>query len=109
MVSATGYHDEVYYGVVAPDPNSHEVKDQPGRECRARPKFEDLSRRIPGGRKTVWWPWWQYVETRYWGPEFAARLIIEAPSGGVESHPDLQDFARRIVQLAEAVEEALAE
>jgi len=61
------------------------------------------------GRKSVWWPCWQYVETRSWGPEFAARHIIESPSGDVESHPDMQDLARRIVQLAEAVEVASAD
>ena len=97
------------FGIKAPDPKSEKVKAEPGLGCKARPRLADLGKKVSSGRKSPWWAWWQHTDTRDWGPEFAARLVIESPTGEVDHHPEIQELARRIVQLAEAVEHVLAE
>jgi hypothetical protein len=107
LQSQSGSFKKLIFGVAAPDPTEEEVSSDEG--CEARPKLESLREKVVGGRKDAWWPWWQFTAIKDWSPEFAARVVIESSKGEVGQHPDIQEVARRIVQLAEAVEEALGE
>jgi len=103
-------HRGVYFGVRAPDPKSKEVKEvDEGSGCRERPKLDKLIEKIPDGHKTAWFPWWQSCEPSNWNSETAAWGIIESPTGRIEDHSSIQHLASRFVQLAEAVDECLAD
>ena len=65
--------------MVAPDPKSEKVKSNEG--CEARAQLETLSKKVVGGRKDEWWPWWQFTAIKDWSPEFAARVVIEFLKG----------------------------
>lgn len=48
-------------------------------------------------------------EPAYWGNEFAARLVLGSPSGRVADNPEAQELARRLIELAEAIDTELQE
>jgi hypothetical protein len=98
--------DRLIFGVRAPDASRIGESDQE-EASPARPKLEMMTRQIPGGRKTPWWPWMQEASVSYWGPEFAARLIIESPTAKVDEHPEVQEVARLFVETAAAVDRLL--
>jgi hypothetical protein len=94
----------VYFGVFSPDPRSSEVGEL---SCEARPKLESLTKAVPGGKKSAWFPWWNWTDIKDWTPESMARLVLESPNGRVDQHPDVQELGRRVIQLTEAVDTAL--
>lgn len=104
-ISSSEEYSGVHFGVRAPDPIAKGVRTSDERGCAARELVDRAVRRVGGGRKTVWWPWWQYAEPSHWGNEFAARLILGSPSGKVADNPDAQDLARRLIELFEAIDE----
>lgn len=109
-IQADAWPDEdVSFGVHAPDPKSEIVKTRNlDSACRARAKLEKLRDAVDGcQKKNPWWPWNRLPDTRRWGPEFAARLVLESPTGLVQDHPDIQEIARFFVQLALAVDQAI--
>jgi hypothetical protein len=95
----------VYFGIRAPDPKSKEVEK--GAGCKDRTKLAELTKKVPGGRQTAWFPWWRYCEPLNWDLEAAAWGIIESPTGRLEDLPNIQDLAARFVELARAVDECL--
>lgn len=99
--------ENVKFGVKAPD-GRRLSGDQTQYASSARPKLDDLAKQISGGRKTLHWPWEQEPWETYWGQEFAARLIIQSPTGLVSDHPDVQELGRRFVEMAKAVDAAFA-
>jgi hypothetical protein len=108
IYSSSDYQKGIYYGVYAPDPTSNEVQSYPESMCIARPRLERLYQDVAGSLKpTVWWPWYQYAEPRNWGPEFAARIVLESPDGDIKSNQYLQELAGTLSRLAEAVDHAL--
>lgn len=104
---AEGY-DQIMFGVKAPDIKRLSEKEH-DEASPARKKLEDMTRSIPGGKKTPYWPWMQEVAEPYWGPEFAARLIIESATGEVEAHPEVQELGRLFVEMAATVDRLLSE
>lgn len=104
-----GEFSGVNFGVRAPDPQAKGVRSEGEAGCPDRALIDRAMRRVGGGRKTQWWPWWQSAEPAYWGKEFTARLILGSPTGKVADHPDAQDLARRLIELAEAIDEELRE
>ena len=105
MESNSGDFKNVYFGVRAPNGLSAEVPKEDS--CEARPKLETLQKLVPGGKKTVWWPWWNWTDIRDCTPEAMARIVLNSPNGKVDQHPGIQQLARNLVQLAEAVDTAL--
>lgn len=108
-LESSGDFGGVYFGIRAPDPKAKGVRAEGNAGCPERTLIERAARRVGGGRKTQWWPWWQPVEPGYWGNEFAARLVLGSPTGRVGDNPDAQDLARRLIELAEAIDLELAE
>ena len=104
-LGSDGDFDGVWSGVKAPDPKSDKVKEEPGTACPERGKVESALRVVGGGRRTVWWPWWQSTEPSEWDAKFAARLVIESPTGAIEHHPDMQALSRHILGFAEALDD----
>lgn len=99
----------VFLGVRAPNPTGKGVVASDEQGCPERARIDRAARRVSGGRRTQWWPWWQSAEPAYWGNEFAARLVLGSPTGKVADNPDAQDLARRLVELAEAIDQELKE
>jgi hypothetical protein len=97
----------VYFGVRAQDPKNTHIKEE-GAACAARPAIERAVRKVVGGSKTSWWPWWSHSSTRHWGPEFSAKLILHSPSGQVCDHPEIVELAERLVTLGECIDQALS-
>lgn len=108
-IASSESYSQVYLGVRAPDPRAKGVQASDETGCGARELIERAVRRVGGGRKTQWWPWWQFAEPSHWGNEFAARLILGSPNGKVADNPDAQDLARRLIELFEAIDEELKE
>ena len=94
--------DKLTIGVKAPDSSKIAPHEQE-YASPARPSLQNLVTSIPGGRKTHWWPWCQWMPDGTWGSEFAARLILESPTGAVDANPHIQDLARQFVELGLAV------
>ncbi|MBB6262256.1 hypothetical protein FHS77_002828 [Paenochrobactrum gallinarii] len=99
------FFNEIKFGVKAPD-----EKRLRGQEK----KFASLARiklegniPISGGRKTIYWPWEELVWDPYWGAEFAARLILQSPTGLVDDHPEVQELAQKFVDILSSVHELL--
>jgi hypothetical protein len=108
QVGLTAYYEgfrNVFFGVKAPDPE----KNTPAAACAARPRLRNLQNIVPNGRSDPNWVWWQDLVPKDWSPEFAARLVIESPTSQIEDHAWMQDFARQLVQLVQAVEDALGD
>ena len=101
------FFDQVKFGVKAPDIRRIR-EDAQVYASPARPRLEDLAKHLTGGRKSAYWPWEQASWESYWGPEFAARLVLQSPTGAVADHPDVRDLARRFVELARAVDALLS-
>lgn len=94
--------DKLIIGVKAPDSTKIAPSEQEYASS-ARPALQNLVTLIPGGRKTHWWPWCQRMQDGTWGSEFAARLILDSPTGAVDANSQIQDLARQFVELALAV------
>lgn len=100
------WFDKIMVGVKAPDASKIADHEQEFASP-ARPNLQNIVATIPGGRKTHWWPWCQWLPEGSWGSEFAARLILESPTGMVDAHPHIQDLARQFVELGLAVARVL--
>lgn len=98
--------NKLMIGVKAPDAAKIGAHEQE-HASPARPILQNLVTTIPGGRKTHWWPWCQWIQDGTWGSEFAARLILDSPTGAVDDNPRIQDLARQFVELALVVVKAL--
>ncbi len=94
--------DKLMVGIKAPDAMKIAPHEQE-YASPARPLLQHLVMSIPGGRKTFWWPWCQRMQESTWGSEFAARLILDSPTGAVDANPYVQDLARQFVELGMAV------
>lgn len=98
-----GNFGSIFVGVRAPAPS---LKEQAaGEVCPQRDKLENLRAVVSGGNRTVWWPWYQ--NTHEWTPDVIANLVIEAP-GDVTEHKEVQRVASLLVELAQAVDAAVA-
>jgi hypothetical protein len=98
----------VIFGVKAPD--SSKIKSaEKVFACPSRKILEKLRDKVPGGRRTVWWPWMQALPHPYLGPEFAARIILDSPTATVEDSPEIQDLGRLFVEMATEVDKLLGE
>ncbi|WP_156463958.1 hypothetical protein [Devosia sp. Leaf420] len=100
------FFDEIKFGVKAPDKNRLS-KDEQSLGSVARPRLESLATQVPGGRKSIHWPWEQPVWERSWSQEFAARLVIHSPTGRVSDHPEIQELARKFVDVAHLVDKSI--
>ncbi|MDB5585911.1 MAG: hypothetical protein JWP26_881 [Devosia sp.] len=100
------FFDQIKFGAKAPDAKRlrEDVQDY---ASPARATLENMTQDIPGGRKTPHWPWEQKVWEPYWGQEFAARLVIQSPTGLVIDHPEVQELCRKFVETSLAVEKRL--
>ena len=72
-----------------------------------RKALENMVTAIPGGKKNIWWAWHQELPEPYWGQEFAARVILNSPTGSVKDHSEVQDLARKFVKMAAEVDRLL--
>lgn len=98
-------HDKLMVGVRAPDVRRlgpHEV-DQ---ASAARPLLEDMTTRLPGGKKTNWWAWSQWLPEA-WSSEFAARLVIDSLAGKVSESAYIQGVGRLVAGLALEVDQRI--
>lgn len=96
----------ICFGVRAPDPKDKEVRSE-GAGCIARSALDPVLRAFGGGGRTKWWPWWKWASTRVWQPEYAARLVLNSPSGRVEDHPDVIELSRAMQDLADVIDQTL--
>jgi hypothetical protein len=108
ICSDKGDHQSIYYGVYALDPSSEEAKEYPAAVCMARPRLERLAQEVAGSKSDSW-PWFRYADPPNWGPEFAARIVLESPDADIGKHQGIQELARTIARLAEAVDRALVD
>lgn len=100
-VSSEGDLDDIYYGIWAPSV---------GEEiCTARPLIESAAASVPNGHKSKHFPWWQNAEPKTLHLNHIAQLILEAPSGIVAEHKDIQALCGGLVALAEAIDYAIAQ
>lgn len=97
----------VKFGVKAPD-GKRLSGDALAYASHARSALEGIAQEIPGGKRTLYWPWEQAHGDPYWGPEFAAKLVIHSPTGLVRDHPEIQELGRKFVEMALAVDKLLA-
>lgn len=98
--------EEIKFGVRAPDGGKLPAKEHQS-SSPARDDLDDMHERIPGGKKDVYWAWYKILPQRYWGQEFCARIVLESPSGRVQDHPDIQEIALHLVDLASEVDRVL--
>ena len=103
--SATRLSD-IQFGVKAPDGIKIASHEQ-SFACSGRKALENMVTTIPGGKKNIWWAWHQELPEPYWGPEFAARVILNSPTGSVKDHSEVQDVARKFVKMAAEVDRLL--
>jgi hypothetical protein len=101
--SGRGEYRQVYYGIVALDPKSSEAKDNGTDICAQRGEVEKALKGLPRGGKMPWWPWWKMVDEPTWTIDLTARLLLEA-QGDVEKHPEVKEFTRYLLQLAQALD-----
>ena len=66
--------------------------------------LEVAASKVPSGRRSKLWPWWQYAEPGYLDLNVVAELIINTPNGLVAEHKDIQALAASLVVLAEAID-----
>jgi hypothetical protein len=101
--TSTDWLADILFGVRCPDgdklPENHRYLASPGRK-----KLDAMTAAIPGGRKSTYWPWHKYLDEKYWGQEFCARLVLDSPTGAVKDHPVIQDLARQFVEVASEVD-----
>jgi hypothetical protein len=97
---------KIIFGVKAPDGSKPNAK---AFACSGRKTLERLQDKIAGGRKTAWWPWAKALPEAYWGPEFAARIILDSPTASVKDHPEIQELGRQFVEMAAEVDRLIKE
>ncbi|MDF2809224.1 MAG: hypothetical protein K0S56_255 [Microvirga sp.] len=98
-------YQRVLVGVRAPAPS---LREQAGGEvCMERERLENLKAAVTGGNRTAWWPWYQVTSPSDWTIEAIARLVLEAP-GALTEHRDIQRLRALMLELAEAVDQAVA-
>ncbi|MBY3044834.1 PD-(D/E)XK nuclease family protein [Rhizobium leguminosarum] len=97
---------EIIIGVKAPDGDKIPPKEK-HYACPGRARLESMATQIPGGKKSQYWPWHKFLPDSYWGQEYCARLVIESPTGALRDHPEVQDLARQLVELASEVDRLL--
>jgi hypothetical protein len=105
LSSEKGLFRHVILGVNANHPDNPETRDK-GTPCPGRAAIEASLKGIPAGRSTIWWPWWSLAFDPAWETGFAARVVLESPTGLVEDHPEIRALAERLVELARAVDAA---
>lgn len=98
---------DIYFGVLAPDPEESDFKAD-GSACPSRPLIEPALKSFNGGGKTIWYPWWKFAATRHWTLEFAAHIVLHSPTGHVQDHPEIEELRRVVLELASAIDEAIA-
>ena len=95
----------VCYGVRALKPDSSDAASSPENVCDQRAMVDGAVDSVPGGSRSVWWPWYRTAPTPNWTQEFIARLLIEA-NGAIEDHPDVRRMTADLVELAGAIDAA---
>lgn len=100
------YLNKIFFGVRAPDPKSSEIRAE-GIACQSRSIVDIALKSFGGGRKTAGWAWWNWCATTYWGPEYAAQIVLHSPTGNVGEHPEVMDISQRLVAFASSIDAEL--
>lgn len=100
------WFSKLIVGLKAPDPDRI-PQVSPADASPERELLKDFAKKFSGGKATPWWAWHQPLLDATWDAEFAARTIIESPTGQVRDHPHIQELARLFVELGKAADHLL--
>ncbi len=97
---------DIIFGVKAPDGTAKNTVEK-HYACPGRKSLETMAGDIPGGKRSVWWPWYKSLPGKNWDLGNCARLVLESPTGDLRDHPEIQDLASQFVVLAKSVNDLL--
>ena len=100
------YLNKIFFGVRAPDPKSREIRAE-GIACQCRPIVDVALKSFGSGRRTTGWAWWNWCATTYWGPEYAAQIVLHSPTGDVGDFSEIMDLSQRLVAFASSIDAEL--
>lgn len=110
LSSDCGDYCEISFGIQALRPDNEASKKNPLLVCELRSRLDVSIDKLSFAGQNDWSPWFRSVGTRKcWKPESTARFVLETSSGRVADHRDLQELARKMVELVKYVDRIAGE